>query len=155
MAPLNPELDGRFNGCSLPFQYVNPYYHELTARTCVNILGFNVNRIPSAPIDYQIGCDCIFPFAMNYKGQCIQEEECNEREAFGEIINRNEKNKTNAELAATSKIDQHSQLQPQKSQPQLNLQQQQKPQSDSKNQRTEAQKSDVQPNSANSALSKY
>lgn len=112
IAPLNPELDNRFNGCSIPFQYVNPYYHELTARTCANLLDTNSNRTPTAPIEYQIGCDCVFPFAMNYKGECIQEDECTEREAFGETVNnnRNAKNKTIA-FNATSKVDQQSQHQ--------------------------------------------
>lgn len=144
---MNPELDGRFNGCLVPFQYVNPYYHELTARTCVNILGFNLNHIPSAPIEYQIGCDCIFPFAMNYKGQCIQEDECNEREAFGEAINRNEKNKNDGHTTTTSKTDQPSQQQQSQSQ-------QQKQPSDGKNQQNQAQKIDFHTIPTNSARSK-
>lgn len=155
-APLNPELDGRFNGCAISFQYVNPYYHYLTARTCVNMLGFNANRIPTTSIEYQIGCDCIFPFAMNYKGQCIPEEQCNEREAFGDTINRNEKNK-NAELFATSKTSsqpQQQQQQPTQSQPmpQFQQQQQQKKQPiDPKNQ----QRNDFRTIPTNSERSKY
>lgn len=125
-APLNPELDGRFNGCSIPFQYVNPYHHELTARTCVNILGYNSNRVPSGPIEYQIGCDCVFPFAMNYRGQCIQEDECNEREAFGESANKpsNEKNINSESNSKALKTDQRSkQPQPQQQKQQQRNQQ--------------------------------
>lgn len=148
---MNPELDGRFNGCLVPFQYVNPYYHELTARTCVNILGFNANRVPTTSVDYQIGCDCIFPFAMNYKGQCIQEDECNEREAFGvEAVNRKK-----AELATTtSKTEQQSQQQQKQNQPQQH-QQQQKQQSDPKMQQNQAQNSDSHIIPTSSARSKY
>lgn len=114
---MNPELDGRFNGCSLPFQFVNPYYHELTTRTCANLLDTNLNRMPSAPIEYRIGCDCVFPFAMNLKGDCVQEEECSEREAFGEANNtkRNEKDKA-AEFSPTSKTDQRTKRSPSKDQ---------------------------------------
>lgn len=110
IAPLNPELDGQFNGCSIRFQFVNPYYHELTARTCANLLYPNLN--PSTPIEYQIGCDCVFPFAMNYKGDCIQEDECTEREAFGDTVNnnRNAKNKT-VPFNATSTVDEQSEHQ--------------------------------------------
>lgn len=142
-APLNPELDGRFNGCTIPFQYVNPYYHELTARTCINILGYNVNRVPNAPIEYQIGCDCVFPFAMNYQGHCIQEDECNEREAFGENFKPIEKNKSTETNTKPLITDQRSQQQQQEqSQPQ---QQQRKQQNDSNHQRI----------LANSVRSKY
>lgn len=140
MAPLNPELDGRFNGCTIPFQYVNPYYHELTVRTCINILGYNLNRVPTAPIEYQIGCDCVFPFAMNFKGQCIQEDQCNEREAFGEKVNKlNEKNKSVEMNTISTKWDERSE------QSESQQQQQRKQQSDSKTQR----------NLTNSARTKY
>lgn len=136
MAPLNPELDGRFSGCTIPFQYVNPYYHELTARTCVNILGYNLNRVPTTTIEYQIGCDCVFPFAMNYNGQCIQEDECNEHEAFGKTANKsNEKNKSGEMNSKALKRDQRSQ-QPQSQPPLQQQEQQRKQQNDSENQRT-------------------
>lgn len=35
------------------------------------------------PINVRTGCDCMYPFAMNYTGYCIREDLCNENEAFG------------------------------------------------------------------------
>lgn len=35
------------------------------------------------PIELRTDCDCMFPFAMNFGGICIREDQCNEWEAFG------------------------------------------------------------------------
>lgn len=56
----------------------------MTARTCANLIGYNPNLLIN-PIDFRVGCDCIQPFALNFKGYCIPEDECNEYEAFGAV----------------------------------------------------------------------
>lgn len=102
----NVNLQSNRMSCSIPFEYVNPYYHELTARTCANILGYNKNRTPNAySTDYGIGCDCMFPFARNYNGVCIDEAECNEREAFGMAFDATQLKPTNGTPIKVPPID--------------------------------------------------
>lgn len=77
----------KYVGCVLPYQYVNPNYHEQTARTCANLLE-NINknslRRPN-PQEQRIECDCMPGFAMNHRGFCIKETRCNKMEAYGTI----------------------------------------------------------------------
>lgn len=35
------------------------------------------------PIQYRTECECMYPLAMNYKGYCIREDQCNEWEVYG------------------------------------------------------------------------
>lgn len=108
-------------GCIFPFQYVNPYYHPLTARTCANLL-IETDRMPNVE-KFSIACDCVSGFRMNFQGYCIEEERCNLLEAFGpEILSENEiqpfkhkhrkhensaENKINLNEAVRDKADQH------------------------------------------------
>lgn len=71
----------------LPYQYVNPYYHTFTARSCANILLDRAHISMPQPDNYNFGCDCISGFAMNYQGYCIDEAQCDLWEAFGASIN--------------------------------------------------------------------
>lgn len=77
----------KYVGCVFPYQYVNPYYHTFTARSCANILLDRAQIPLPVPDDYRVGCDCIPGFAMDYQGYCIDEAQCNLWEAFGPLIN--------------------------------------------------------------------
>ncbi|XP_031629471.1 uncharacterized protein LOC116344822 isoform X2 [Contarinia nasturtii] len=76
----------KYVGCVYPYQFVNPYYHTLTSRSCANLL-IDRSDIPQPNADeFRVGCDCIEGFAMNFQGLCINESECTIFEAFGALV---------------------------------------------------------------------
>lgn len=77
-----------FFGCFVPYQFVNPFYNTLTARSCANMY-FTENYLTAPRLEdaqFEFGCDCVDGMVTNYKGQCIPEAQCNLWEAFGPQI---------------------------------------------------------------------
>ncbi|XP_055311045.1 uncharacterized protein LOC129573906 [Sitodiplosis mosellana] len=76
----------KYVGCVFPYQYVNPYYHPRTARSCANLILDLTHILMPNPDDYKVDCDCIPGFVSNYQGYCIDEIQCNLWEAFGTLV---------------------------------------------------------------------